>query len=63
MTLNFSAGLIMHRMHLWNIMQTTELKEVTEKILHGRKAKRKLSESKYSALGVYLFDHQHPEFI
>lgn len=49
MTLNFSAGLIVHRMHLWTMMQTTKLKEVTEKILHGRKSKCKLSESKYSA--------------
>lgn len=63
MTLNFSAGLIMHRMHLWNMTQTTELKEMTEKILHFGKAKCKLSESKYSALEVYLFGHYQSDII
>lgn len=63
MTLNFSAGLILHRMHLWNMMWTKELKEMTEKILHGGKAKCKLSKSKYNALEVYFSGHYHQEFI
>lgn len=36
---------------------------MTKKILDGGKAKSKLSESKCSALEVYLFGHYHQEFI
>lgn len=43
--------------------QTTELKEMTEKILHVGKAKCKLAESKYSALEVYLFGHYQSDII